>query len=83
MNDYLKVLRANILAEFGRQEISRAQAAGWVNISPASFGTRLNGTTDFRIGELITLAIKLQVPFSTIVEGLDDVVLEAIKSEES
>lgn len=76
MSNYSKIVRSNILAEFGRKDIYQAHAAEWINISPAAFGFRLNGKTDFRLGELITIAEKLGVPFSTLVAGLDEVVAE-------
>ncbi|MGP9527400.1 hypothetical protein [Glutamicibacter sp. AOP5-A2-18] len=76
MSNYSKIVRSNILAEFGRKDIYQARAAEWINISPAAFGFRLNGKTDFRLGELVTLAEQLQVPFSTLVHGLDEVVAE-------
>lgn len=76
MSNYSKTVRSNILAELGRKDISQSRAAEWVNISPASFGFRLNGKTDFRLGELMTLAEKLQVPFTVLVNGLDEIVAE-------
>lgn len=79
MSNYSKVVRSNVLAEFGRKDISQSMGASWLGLSPASFGFRLNGKTDFRLGELMILANKLNVPFSTLVSGLDDVVAELTK----
>ena len=76
MSNYSKIVRSNIQAELGRRDVSQSRAAGWVEMSPASFGFRLNGKTEFRLGELVTLAERLQVPFSTLVNGLDEIVSE-------
>lgn len=69
--DYKEHLRSNIAAELGRHGVSQSRAARELQLSPASFGSRLQGRTDFRIGELLDLAKFLQVPFSTLTEGID------------
>jgi len=71
MMDYKEHLKSNIAAELGRHGVSQSKAAKHLQLSPASFGSRLQGRTDFRIGELLDLAKYLQVPFSTLTEGID------------
>lgn len=72
MTNYQRVLRANVLAELGRADVTRARAGEWIGLSPASFGQRLSGKTDFRMGELMKIAGELKVPVSTLTNGLDD-----------
>lgn len=79
MSNYSKIVRSNVLAELGRKDISQSRAAEWVKLSPASFGFRLNGKTEFRLGELIVLAERLNVPFSVLVSGLDEIAAEHSK----
>lgn len=71
MSNYHRIIRSNILGEFGRQDVSQTKGGSWLDLSPASFGARLSGRTDFRLGELVILAENLGVPFSTLVEGID------------
>ena len=76
MTNFPKIVRSNIQAELARRDVLQTTAAGWLQMSPASFGFRLSGKTDFRLGELITLAERLQVPFSTLTQGLDEALAE-------
>lgn len=68
---YYEVLRSNIAAELGRKGISQREAAIGINLSPASFGSRLAGRTEFRLGELIRLSEIIGVSFLTLIEGVD------------
>lgn len=68
---YHRVIRSNIAAELGRKGISQREAANRLDLSPASFGSRLAGRTEFRLGELIRLSEIIGVSFLTLIEGVD------------
>lgn len=72
MATYQQLMRANIAAELGRRDLTQREAAQRLDISGAALTSRMLGRTDFKLGELILLASVLEVPFSTLVNGLDD-----------
>lgn len=80
MATYSQAIRANLLAELGRKDIKQQTAAAWFPVSPSAFSAKLYGKSDFKVGELMKLAIHLQVPFTTLVAGLDELVQEEIDS---
>ena len=72
MATYQRLIRANIAAELGRRDLTQRDAALRLRMSGAALTSRMVGRTDFKLGELIVLARYLEVPFSTLVIGLDD-----------
>lgn len=74
MTTYQKRLRANIAAELGRNDMTQAEAAAKLGMTPGGLANRMNGNVDFRTGELVQLAIVLMVPYTTLTAGLDEVI---------
>lgn len=72
MNTYQRRLRANIAAELGRNDMTQAEAANRLGMTPGGMANRMNGKVDFRAGELVQLSNVLQVSFSTLTAGLDE-----------
>lgn len=70
--DYHNTLRANIRAELGRRGLSQQEAADAIGIRQSSMSARIQGKVEFKVSELIDLARCLEVPFSRLVEGLDE-----------
>lgn len=81
MATYSQAVRANVLAELGRKDLKQHVAASWLPISGSAFSARLDGKVEFRIGELMKIAIHLGVPFTTLVAGLDEIVAEEIAAQ--
>lgn len=69
---YQDALRGNIKAELGRSNRKAKEAAAAIGLAPGVFSSRLNGRTEWRVGELIQLAIALRIPFDRLVEGVDE-----------
>lgn len=69
---YQQALRSNIAAEMGRRNFTQAAVSAGLGLSPSAFSARLNGHTDFRVSELVHLAMLLGVPISTLVAGMDE-----------
>lgn len=69
---YQKQLRANIVAELSRRDISQTDAARQIEMPQTALSARLRGRIDFRIGELLSLAHLLGVPLSVLLQGLQD-----------
>lgn len=42
-----------------------------IGLTPATFSSRLHGRTEWRMNELVGLAKALDIPFSSLVEGVD------------
>ncbi|WP_460462385.1 helix-turn-helix domain-containing protein [Arthrobacter pigmenti] len=69
--NYHEVLRANVGAELGRRDITQTAAAAAVGLPQSSFSARLAGRSEFKLSELLRLAAFLQIPLSTLVQGVD------------
>lgn len=69
---YQKQLRANIVAELSRRDISQTDAARQIEMPQTALSARLRGRIDFRIGELLSLAHLLGVPLSVLLQGLQE-----------
>lgn len=69
---YLEILRANIGAELGRRGLHQKDAADWLGISKTTFSAKLHGHSPFKLDELMILAAWLHVPFTKLVEGIDE-----------
>jgi len=52
---------ANVRAELARHRISQTAVAKHLGVSRQNVAQRLNGTVDFRVGELITIASLLNI----------------------
>lgn len=74
MRTYQRRLRANIAAELGRNDMTQAQAAARLGMTPGGMANRMNGKVDFRAGELVLLSGVLHVPFSTLTAGVDELI---------
>lgn len=69
---YQKQLRANVVAELSRRDISQTEAAHQIGMPQTALSARLRGRIDFRIGELLALAHLLGVPLSVLLHGLEE-----------
>lgn len=79
MTNYVRCVRANLAAEMGRRDLTQAEVAVRVGLAPDALSRRMTGEIEFRLGELMRLAAALEVPFSTVVEGLDKAELEVAR----
>lgn len=70
--DYKEIISGNVLAEIGRRKWSQHHIAQGLGMSPAAFSSRVRGATDFKAGELVHLSQLLGVPFTRLIEGLND-----------
>ena len=61
---------ANVRAELARRRITQTDVAQRLGVSRQNVAQRLNGSVDFRVGELIAVADMLGI---TILELLDGV----------
>lgn len=71
--EYHEVIAANIRGWRGRRNIPLTELADAIGVYQPNLSSRLKGDVDFRINELSLLARKLEVPLSTLLEGLDEV----------
>ncbi|WMY80049.1 helix-turn-helix transcriptional regulator [Citricoccus sp. I39-566] len=69
---YQKQLRANVLAELSRREISQTEAAHQIGMPQTALSARLRGRIDFRIGELLALSHLLGVRLEVLLHGLEE-----------
>lgn len=60
----------NVRAEMARRGISQATLGEWIGKSQASLSLRLNGHVAFTIDELVAIAAALEVPLTTLTEGV-------------
>lgn len=68
---YQMVLRGNIKAAMARRDWLGQKTAESIGLTPATFSSRLHGRTEWRMNELVGLAKALDIPFSSLVEGID------------
>lgn len=57
----------NIRAEVARRKLSQVKLAEQVGIRQQALSRRLNGTTPFRIDELVRIAAVLDIPLAELV----------------
>lgn len=57
---------ANVRAEMARKQVRQVRLAERLGISQAAVSRRLNGTKDFTVGELHTVADLLGVPVADL-----------------
>lgn len=69
---YQKQLRANLVAELSRRDLTQTEAARRLNMPQTALSARLRGKIDFRIGELLALADLVGVPLSALMDGLQE-----------
>ncbi len=65
------VLRGNIKAAMARRDWLGQKTAESIGLTPATFSSRLHGRTEWRMNELVGRAKALDIPFSSLVEGVD------------
>ncbi|MEX3565370.1 helix-turn-helix domain-containing protein [Micrococcus endophyticus] len=71
MSNHTRCVRANLAAEISRRDLTQARAAMLAGLTPDGLSKRMSGQIEFRLSELLSLARVLEVPFSTLVVGLD------------
>ena len=69
---YQDAIRSNIKAELARRDMQGQQGAEGIGLTPAVFSSRLHGRSEWRLGELVALSSLLSVPFSKLVDGVDE-----------
>ncbi|WP_261625006.1 hypothetical protein [Nesterenkonia marinintestina] len=69
---HVEIIKANLGAELGRRGLLQKDAAEALGLTKAGFSAKLHGRTAFKVMELLRLAAWLRVPFSHLVEGLDE-----------
>jgi len=61
---------ANVRAELARRRIRQTDVAERLGVSRQNVAQRLNGSVDFRVGELISIADMLGIPIGELVGGV-------------
>ena len=72
MSNYVRCVRSNLAAEISRRDLTQARAAELAGLTAEGLSKRMSVQVEFRLGELIRLARALNVPFATVVAGLDE-----------
>ena len=61
---------ANVRAELARRRITQTDVAERLGVSRQNVAQRLNGSVDFRVGELISIANMLGITIGDLVGGV-------------
>ncbi len=61
---------ANVRAELARRRITQTDVAERLGVSRQNVAKRLNGSVDFRVGELISIANMLGITIGDLVGGV-------------
>jgi len=61
---------ANVRAELARRRITQTEVAQRLGVTRQNVAQRLNGTVDFRVGELISIANMLDITIGDLVGGV-------------
>ena len=61
---------ANVRAELARRRITQTDVAERLGVSRQNVAQRLNGSVDFRVGELISIANMLGITIGDLVGGI-------------
>jgi len=61
---------ANVRAELARRRITQTDVAERLGVSRQNVAQRLNGSVDFRVGELISIANMLGITIGDLVSGV-------------
>lgn len=69
---YQRQLRANIVAELSRRDITQTEAARRLGLPQNALSARIRGRIDFRIGELVALADALGIRLEVLTNGLQE-----------
>lgn len=76
MSNHVRCVRGNLAAEIGRRDLTQARVAQLAGLTQDGLSRRMSGQVEFRLSELVRLAEVLNVPFSTLVEGMDQMSME-------
>jgi transcriptional regulator with XRE-family HTH domain len=61
---------ANVRAELARRRITQTDVAQRLGVSRQNVAQRLNGSVDFRVGELIAVADMLGITIAELLNGV-------------
>jgi transcriptional regulator with XRE-family HTH domain len=61
---------ANVRAELARRRITQTDVAQRLGVSRQNVAQRLNGSVDFRVGELIAVADMLGITIAELLDGV-------------
>lgn len=61
---------ANVRAELARRRITQTDVAQRLGVSRQNVAQRLNGSVDFRVGELISVADMLGITIAELLDGV-------------
>lgn len=61
---------ANVRAELARRRIRQTEVADRLGVSRQNVSQRLNGTVDFRVGELIAIADMCGITLAELIDGV-------------
>ena len=61
---------ANVRAELARRRITQTDVAQRLGVSRQNVAQRLNGSVDFRVGELIAVAEMLGITIAELLDGV-------------
>lgn len=78
---YQDALRSNIKAELARADWKGKDAAEAIGLGPGVFSSRLHGRTEWRMSELVDLAINLGISLDRLLAGVEAEVPDAIGRE--
>lgn len=67
---YQRQIRANIVAELSRRDISQSQAAEIMGLKQAGLSSRLRGRIEFRVSELLAMGELLNIDIEILLAGV-------------
>lgn len=68
---YTDQLRANVVSQLSKREMSQAVAGEFLNLRQNSISARLYGKTEFRLKELLILAELFEVSIHELLAGVE------------
>lgn len=70
--NYTDQLRANVVSQLSKREMSQAVAGESLNLRQNSLSARLYGKTDFRLKELLSLAELFGISIHELLAGVEE-----------
>ena len=80
---YTTLLRSNIGAELGRRGLYQKDVADALHLSKSTVAAKIQGKVDFKLSELIKIAEWLDIPFSNLTTGFDELTTSSYKESVS
>ena len=69
---YTDQLRANVVSQLSKREMSQTTAASSLNLRQNSLSDRLYGRTEFRLNELLALSEVFDITIGDLLNGVEE-----------